>query len=68
MFQSVHAGEVDKYHPPTHVAKHIIAHAIRKLPNKKVLLEKLYPPSKNILGPLKPHEYNSSGQLQMAYY
>ncbi len=63
-----HVGHTDLYHPPTHVAKHLIAHAIRNIPNKQKLLAKLYPKQQNILGPLKPHEYNSSGKLQMAYY
>ena len=68
MQHSAHPSEVDNYHPPTHVAKHLILQAIRNIPNKHVLLEKIFPKELNLLGPLKPHEYNSSGKLQMAYY
>jgi len=67
MPQSEHVGEVSLYHPPTHVARHIIQHAIRNIPNKQVLLDKLNPPTFNRLFGLKPHEYNSSGQLQFAF-
>jgi len=68
MQHSVHPSEVNKYHPPTHVAKHIILHAIRNIPNKQVLVDKIFPKEENILGPLKPHEYNSTGKYQMAFY
>ena len=65
--QSVHAGEVGQYHPPGHVAKHLIQHAIRNIPGKQVLLDKLFPKQQSVLGPLKPHVYNDSGQLQSVY-
>ena len=64
MPQSSHVGEVNFYHPPTHVARHIIAHAIRKIPGKQVLMDKLNPKKFNPLFGLKPHEYDSSGKLQ----
>ena len=64
----LHVGEVNKYHPPTHVSKHLIAHAIRNIPNSNVLLQKMYPKKDNLLGPLKPHQYNNTGQLQFAFY
>ena len=65
---SENLGDVYKYNPPTHVAKHLILHSIRNIPNKQVLVDKLFPKKYNPLGPLKPHVYNSTGQLQMAYY
>ena len=65
--QSVHAAEVGKYHPPGHVAKHLIQHAIRNIPNKQILLDKLFPRQQNVLGPLTAHEYNDSGLLQSVY-
>ena len=67
MPDSVHVGEVNQYHPPIHVARHIIQHAIRNIPNKQVLIQKLNPPKFNPLFGLKPHEYNSSGRLQFGF-
>ena len=61
-----HASSVGWWHPPDHVAKQLIAHAVRKIPGNKVLLEKLYP-QKTPLSQLKPHEYNSGGKLQWAF-
>ena len=54
------------WHPPDHVAKQLIAHAMRKIPNNKRLLEKLNPPSAP-LAQLKPHVFNSGGTLQWAF-
>mgnify|MGYP003719314043 CR=1 FL=1 len=68
MPQTNHVGEVGHYHPPTAVARHIIQHAIRNIPNKQVLLQKLNPKPFNPLFGLKPHEYNSSGRLQFGFF
>ena len=65
---SEHVADVNVYHPPAHVARHLILQAIRNIPNKQVLLDQIFPKEKNVLGSLKPHVYNSTGQLQMAYY
>ena len=67
MNHSMDLGAVNQYHPPTHVAKHLIAHAIRNLPNRKVLAEKMYSKGINRLGPLKPHVYNDTGMMQFDY-
>ena len=65
--QSVHPSEVNQYHPPIHVAKQIIQHAIRNIPGNEVLFEKIEPKSQDVLMGLKPHEYNSTGQLQFGF-
>ena len=59
---------VDGWHPPTHVAREVIKHAIRNIPGKQVLLAKLDPPKYNHLGGLKPHVYNNSGKLQFGFF
>ena len=64
---SVHNSKLDDYKPPQAVAQHLIAHAIRNLPNKEVLMKKIYPQKFNHLYGLKPHEYNSSGKLQFGF-
>ena len=64
---SVHADTVNQYHPPPRVAKELVKHAIRNIPGKQVLLDKLYPRKTNRLYGLKPHEYNSGGKLQFAF-
>ena len=60
-------GDVTNYHPPIEVSKHLITHAIRNIPNKHILLHKIYPRQQNVLGRLKPHVYNDSGKLQSVY-
>ncbi len=60
-------SEPDRYHPPTNVAKHLIEHAIRNIPNKQILLDKIRPPIRDPLAGLKPHEHNYSGKLQSVY-
>ena len=67
MEHSLNYAEVNRYHPPTHVAKHLIEHAIRNIPNKQILLDKIYAKQQNQLGVLKAHEYNDSGKLQSVY-
>ena len=64
---STHASEVDKYQPPTAVANHIIAHAIRNIPGKESLLQKIQPRQYNPKMGLTPHEYNDTGKLQFVY-
>jgi hypothetical protein len=58
-----HASSTSWWHPPQHVAKSLIMHAIRNIPNNHVLMEKCYP-QKKPLTQLKPHVYNSGGKLQ----
>jgi hypothetical protein len=66
--QSVHNSEVDLYNPSKQVADHLIAHAIRNIPNNQVLLDKIKPAKpQNYLMGLKPHVYNDTGMLQFGF-
>ena len=56
-----------EYHPPTKVSLDIIKHAIRHIPNKQILLDKIHPRTQNPLMGLRPHVYNDSGRLQSVY-
>ena len=57
-----------KYKPPTHVAKSLIAHAVRNIPGKEKILAKCYPnQSGSYHQGLKPHKYNDGGKLQWAF-
>jgi hypothetical protein len=51
---STHLGTVDNWHPPAKVIQHIVQHAIRNIPNKQVLVDKMFPPKQNRLMGLKP--------------
>ena len=57
----------DKYDPPKHVAKELIRHAMRHIPNKQAVLSKLEKQGYNRLRGLKPHKYHSGGTLQFAF-
>jgi len=48
------------------VAKKLIQHAIRNIPNNHVLMQKCYPQKLNT-NQLKPHVYNSGGKLQWGF-
>ena len=62
-----HPKHVDDYNPPLKVARHLIKHAIRHIPNNKILLEKIHPKAFNPLHGLKPHKYNDSGKIQFVW-
>jgi len=64
---SVHPETVNRYNPPQHIAKAIIKHAIRNIPGKQALLDKMEPKKYSRLFGLKAHEYNSTGQLQFGF-
>ena len=63
---SEHPESQDWYAPPTHVAKKLIAHAVRNIPNKHILLDKLFP-RKVPLKQMQTHKYDSGGRLQWAF-
>jgi len=64
---SSHVGAVSNYHPPAQIVHTIIKHALRHIPNAQRVLDKLDKKVYNPLGPLKPHELNSSGVEQFSY-
>ena len=55
------------YKPPTHVAKALIAHAVRNIPGKEQILAKCYPQTGTYNQGLKQHQYNDDGKWQFAY-
>jgi hypothetical protein len=63
---STHPENQNAWHPPEHVAKKLIQHAIRNIPNNHVLMQKCYPQKLNT-NQLKPHVYNSGGKLQWGF-
>ena len=67
MQATLNNGDVATYHPPIKVARHLISHAIRNIPQSEKLFRKLAPPGYTQLQGLKPHEYNDTGKLQFGY-
>ena len=65
--ESYEHGEHQKYRPPPHVAKALIAHSIRHIPGKDKILEKCYPKKMSYHQGLKQHKHNDGGKLQWAY-
>jgi len=63
---SHHSENQNSWHPPEHVAKKLIQHAIRKIPHNHLLMEKCYPKQLKT-NQLKPHVYNSGGRLQFGF-
>ena len=63
---AAHPISVKEWNPPPHIAKQLIAHAVRKIPNNKILLDKLYPP-KQKLKQIPDHKYHDGGSLQWAF-
>jgi len=59
-----HSGQSNDWHPPANVVRHIVQHAIRNIPGKQVLVNKMNPPTQNRLMGLKPNKLNSLGMLQ----
>ena len=69
MQQSIpsHPSSQEWWNPPTHIAKRIIKHALRNIPNHEILMDKCYPKAQNPNHQLPQHKYSSGGKLQWAF-
>jgi len=62
-----HPSSTGWWHPPEHVAKKLVMHAVRNIPHSQKLIDKCYP--KNLAtNQLPPHVYSSDGKLQWAFH
>ena len=61
-----HASSTKWWNPPPHVAKKVIAQAVRNIPNAKALMKKCYPPHEKLYQ-LPQHKYSDGGHLQWAH-
>ena len=60
-------GQHQKYRPPEHIAKQLIAHAVRNITGKEKILEKCYPKNTSYHQGLPQHKHDSGGRLQWAF-
>ena len=71
MFTELHhdSGAASHYRPPPHIAKQIIAHAIRGFhkADQEKILGHCYPRKQNLQQGLPPHVHDQGGQLQWAF-
>jgi hypothetical protein len=63
---AAHPSSVNTWNPPPHIAKELIKHAVRKIPNNKVLLEKLFH-GKRPLKQMPSHKYDDGGTLSWLF-
>ena len=62
-----HHASVNNYHPPPHVAKELIAHAVRNMPDRAKILQHCYDRKTTYQQGLKQHKHNDGGTLQWAF-